>query len=565
MSLRLPADAPPSYGHSCAMRSQRRFWGAAAALVLLAAGLRFWALDFGLPHLRTRPDEEVVIERTALPARGEFDLKWGGYPSAYVYLCWLWGTLGLKVGQAFGALPPGDYAAVLRSHFDRIILVDRVLSALVGTATVGVLVALCRRQFGGWVALSAGTLLATNFLHARDSHAVKPDVLLALMVLLTVAALARMVPRATVGRSAAAGVVLGLAVSVKYPAVFLVAIAYLAAWMGSQASGWRRLVPRAWLATCVVAAVTFAAMSSDVLRNPATLSHLAELLGVLYPGFAAPPARSLPPILGYSPPVDEPWWGSFLYHARFSLRYGAGLLPALVAPAAVLWGFASRPLARLTAASVVVYFLMMASSPIVLARYMTPLMPCLALLEAGMLGAVAARIRDRRRSVAVLVLGTLALAAEPFTSTVLHNRIIARTDTRVLATRWMAENLPRGAKVLGLGNQLWFWGMPQLPPGVYSVSINADPESVRQAGVGYVLTHEHVLFSSRVDPAVFERLAPGLTLLADFDPFAPGGREAIFEAWDAYYVPFHGFRGVARPGPRIRIYAVGAARAPQAG
>jgi hypothetical protein len=244
------------------------------------------------------------------------------------------------------------------------------------------------------------------------------------------------------------------------------------------------------------------------------------------------------------------------------LRYGAGLLSALLAPAAVIWGFANgRPLAVLTAATAVLYYLVMSASPVGMARYMTPLMPWLALLEAGMLGALAARIRDRRLAAVALTLGTLALAAEPLISAVAHNRVIDHTDTRVLATRWMAENLPRGAKVLVLGNRVWFWGQPQFPPGVRLAAVKPDMESLQQAGVGYVLTHEHMLFSSRVDPVVMERLDPHLRLLADFDPFAPGGDDVIFEARDAYYVPFHGFAGVTRPGPRVRIYALAAGRA----
>ena len=31
---------------------------------------------------------------------------------------------------------------------------------------------------------------------------------------------------------------------------------------------------------------------------------------------------------------------------------------------------------------------------------------------------------------------------------------------------------------------------------------------------------------------------------------------AMFEPADAYYIPFHGFAAVERPGPRVRIYAL---------
>jgi hypothetical protein len=404
-------------------------------------------------------------------------------------------------------------------------------------------------------------LLATNFLHVRDSHAAKPDTLLGLVIILALGVIIPLTRTPTVARAAVAGVVIGLATAVKYPAVFQLAIAYLAICMGSEARGWRRLFPAPWFATCAAAIATFVATSPDVVFNPRTLSQVVDILRAAYPQLSPKVVYTPPPIPGL--PMDEPWWGSFVYHARFSLRYGAGLLATLLAPAAVIWGIASgRPLAVLTAASAVVYYVMISGSPVGLARYMTPLMPWLALLEAGMLGALVARIHDRRWAAVALFLGTLALATEPLMSAVAHNRVIDHTDTRVLATRWMAENLPQGAKVVVLGNQVWFWGQPQFAPGMRLATVKPDIESLQQAGVGYVLTHEHVLFSSRVDPAVIERLGPYLRLVADFDPSVPGRDDAIFEARDAYYVPFHGFGAVTRPGPRVRIYAIDERREP---
>ena len=36
--------------------------------------------------------------------------------------------------------------------------------------------------------------------------------------------------------------------------------------------------------------------------------------------------------------------------------------------------------------------------------------------------------------------------------------------------------------------------------------------------------------------------------------YCAGASPAVFEPGDAYYIPFHGFAGVRRPGPLIRIY-----------
>ena len=74
------------------------------AIVVIAGALRFWALDAGLPHLMTRPDEEVLLLKTGLPAQGsldlEYDVRHPGVPSAYIFLLWGFGELTLPILQA---------------------------------------------------------------------------------------------------------------------------------------------------------------------------------------------------------------------------------------------------------------------------------------------------------------------------------------------------------------------------------------------------------------------------------------------------------------------------------
>jgi hypothetical protein len=534
---------------------------AAAAVVILGMGLRFWALDFGLPNPRTRPDEEVLLRQTRHPAEGNFDLKFLVYPHAYVYLTWAWGAAGLELGQALGLVPEGDYVSLLRSRFPTVILVSRVLSAAAGTAATAAVIAVTRAALGPGAALAAGVLVATSFLHVRDSHAVKPDVLLSLATLLAVAAMVPLARRATVGRGIAAGCVVGLAMGIKYPALLLLGSAYVAACLGAGHRRWRRLVSGPGLAACLAAGVAFVATSPHLLFDPQAQERFLGFFSILFPraGPVASDAVSLS-TAGYPDPMGRPWWEGFVTHATFSLRYGIGLLPTLLAAPAVAWGLGRRPGARgwpltpLCAVTVLVHYAVFGASPAVQTRYMTPIIPLLAILEGGLLAWLAGRIGQNRGG-RVLVVLTAIVVAEPLASTVAHNRIIDRTDTRVLATRWMEAHVPAGSAVLGLGTQFWVWGMPDVPPGVRLVAVAPDPRALGAAGVRYVLTHEHELFSSRVNPEAMEALAPYLTELVVFDPFTPGRDAAVFEARDAYYVPYHNFGAVRRPGPLVRIYA----------
>lgn len=534
---------------------RRTFWIWVAGITLLGAVLRFSALDSGLPHPRTRPDEEPILEHTALPARGEFNLDWGVYPSAYVYLCWLWGEISVRAGHQIGLLPSGDYSTVLRDDRSSLYHIDRALSALAGTATVLILMVVAERALGRGTSLAAGLLMATNFLHARDSHTFKPDVMLSLFIVITFACLAPLARRATTGRGILAGAGVGAAMAMKYPGVLLLVPLYVAAVMGSPGRGWRRLVPMSAVLGGCVAALVFLFTSPDLVVSGESKRMLSKMVLVLFPQvwtdwipLELREAAARP----FGGAVESPGWRAFLYHVRFSLWYGFGALATVLAPLAVLWGFAGRrPVAPLASTFVVVWFVVVGLSPHLYARYLTPVAPILLLLEAGLLGALASRFG---RSALVLSLAVAALAVQPLASTLAFNRIAAKTDTRLLATRWLSEHATTGARVVVYGTVFWPYGAPQIPPGVQLVNVPPDAQRLEEERVQYVVTHDHELRFSTVDREILTALHPRLRLLAAFDPAVPGKSGAVFERADAYYIPFHGFDAVERPGPKIEIY-----------
>jgi hypothetical protein len=153
-----------------------------------------------------------------------------------------------------------------------------------------------------------------------------------------------------------------------------------------------------------------------------------------------------------------------------------------------------------------------------------------------------------------LTLFTIVVVAEPLARTVAHDRIASRTDTRELAREWLAFHAMPGSRVAVVGTKFWSYGEPVIPAGLEMVRSEPDAALLEALGARYVVTHDHVLFSSRVDPAALERLSPRLRLLAEFDPFRAPRDEAVFELSDAYYIPMAGFSAVSRPGPVIRIY-----------
>jgi 4-amino-4-deoxy-L-arabinose transferase-like glycosyltransferase len=560
-------------GDASADRSPRACALGAALLLALAAGLRLWGLDAGLPNVRTRPDEIEVLRQTALPARGEMRLEWSVYPNAYVYLTWLWGEAALRAGQAAGGPTDAGYAETLARDPARILLLARALSAAAGIATVGLLVAVARRPLGDAVALGAGLLLATSFLHARDSHFVKPEALLGLGVVLALGAMLPLAREATPARGALAGLAVGVAAAAKYPGAALLVPAWIAAAWGSPARGWRRLAGTPAAAVAAAAAALFLATSPQLLVDPATRAAVLRIPGIVFPQLfpellagateLANPAFEGP---GPSPYAGPGALGTAIYHARFSLWYGAGRAATLLAPLAVAWGLASRsPLPTLAALVCAVWFAMISLSPVQLARYATPILAPLFLLEAGLLAGAARRFAPRAPRAAFAAAIAL-VAAEPLASALAHDRILARPDTRVLASEWMRRNLPVGAGIAVHGTRFWPWGEPELPPRARRVRAELDIASLVAAGASHLVVHEHPLFWSSPDAGALAALAPHLRLVAELVPFAADA-DPVFETADAYYAPFAGFRGVERAGPAVRIYELGseAHRRPEAG
>jgi hypothetical protein len=91
------------------------------------------------------------------------------------------------------------------------------------------------------------------------------------------------------------------------------------------------------------------------------------------------------------------------------------------------------------------------------------------------------------------------------------------------------------------------------------IDVEPTPVALRDAGADYLVTHDHVLFSSHVDDAALATSASRLRLVAEFDPTCGTGAAAVFEAADAYYLPIAAFAAVCRGGPHVRIYRVVAA------
>lgn len=528
-----------------------------AALLALAAALRLWAIDFGHPHPLVRPDEKEILEPSFRFASGDFNPKYHVYPGLYLYLVWLWSAGVLLVRGLFTPTPP--YPAALLSAFFGMsdgrwtspIFHGRVLAALVGVATVAAVALVGRRRDGRAVGLVAAALLATCHLHVRDCHSLKAEAFLTFAIVPALAACARLVDEPTARRGLVAGLWIGVATGMKQPGILLLVPLWAAGVLASTRNGLRRLLPSGpvWIGALAAIGLFLATGPYMVLDWPFVWETMSPAIKTVF----APRGEA-----DLMRPVERAWW----YHVTTSFRWGTGLLFSLLCvPAIALGGRGREPFFLLATLFTLVWLVTIGVSPVHHVRYLTPILPLLALLVAR--GVVHAARPLGRFAVPALVAATLAIAAEPLARAIGHDRILAATDTRVLAADWLGGRARPGDRVAVLGTRIWPYGVPTMPRGVEIVPLGErhglDPGPAR-----FLVTHEHPLPFSRVEADDLARLRPRLRLETEFSPWEGDVPRGWYESADAYYAPLHDFAGVLRPGPLVRIYSIAPAEAPPA-
>jgi 4-amino-4-deoxy-L-arabinose transferase-like glycosyltransferase len=323
------------------------------------------------------------------------------------------------------------------------LLTARIVIVLFGLAAVAAAWWLGRTAYGDVAGGVAAAVVAVQTTTVAYSHMAVTDVPLMVGV---AAALALMVS----DRLAWAGLVAGLATSAKYPGLFLLVPLVVAGW-----GRWRRLA-----GSVALGAASFLATSPYVLVHPALAWRDASRVQRL---------------------ARDGWLG--FEHDSFALFSFTGRLwhtlgPALIVVAAgvVVALVVRRKTDLILVSFVVAYFIDLLTIRAHFDRYLLPLVPAL-----GVLG-------GRLRALAPV---TLLLLVVPLTYAIRNDITLTKTDTRVVAARWVAQHLPASAPIAAESSTALRPRravIPLLLPGPGRPSDpNRDVARLRREGIRYVL------------------------------------------------------------------------------
>jgi hypothetical protein len=438
------------------------------ALVLgVAALLRFWALDSGLPHGVAADEASIVNGAVRMMRVGTLDP--GGffeYPTLYVYVQMAVACVRFLVGAV-----TGEWGSLAGTRLTDFYLPGRAVTAALGTATVFVTYRIGLR-WGARYALLAAGLLAVVPLHVRESHYAIPAIPLTFFVALTFLLSLNAHERPATRAFVRAGATAGLAAATDYAGALAVLLPLLSAWM-TRGAGPRHVMAMATAGASVAAFIVAAPYT--VLDLPGFLNGFARVASATY---AIDPSAA-------------PAWSENMRQIQAALHWPA---IALLAAGAVLAAVrAARGPGRvrwmLAVVFPVVYFMLASRYPTVVGRGLLAIVPflCILVSVAVVSGVSLLRRFEIPRAVrtALIAAGTVAALLPPALDAIAVDRTMSREGTTELAYAWILDNVPEGSSVVVETARV------QLP-GRYKVTttprlLDSDLASYRESGVQYLV------------------------------------------------------------------------------
>ncbi|HZK66010.1 MAG TPA: DUF2298 domain-containing protein, partial [Chloroflexota bacterium] len=466
------AQAPSAYPSSFFQFNTTMARAAVVVVCVIAAFFRLYDLNWD-SNQHLHPDERhivmVTMDRVNLPWPNIQDANLGdpkrstinprsADPATGQARSFAYGTLPLYLLKATGAAVATVWEPA--RGIDGLTLVGRVWSALFDLGTVLLVFLIGRRLYGRWAGLLAAALVSTTVLHVQLAHFYAVETALVFFLIATVYLGLRVMERPSGVRVLAMGIAAGLAMACKVsaaPILIACAVACFAGWqrdarpqrMQISALG-APLAATIWAGLAALA--VFFAFHPYVLLDPQPfLKDIGYESGMVR-------GETVPPYTIQYLRTDPGW-----YHLRNLLLWTAGPYLGLTLVLSLPYLLGRIALFRrweevLLAAWLLPYLAITMSFQVKFARYLLPVIPLLAVAAAGMLVAIVVAGRQLSRGKRLLAWTPMALVlAGAILQTVAFLGVYSGDHTRVVASRWIYDSVPRGAAI---ATEHWDDGLP---------------------------------------------------------------------------------------------------------
>ena len=410
----------------------------AVSIGLLALAVRLWGIKYGFPNPFCGCDDHISTSLAMRYGRGDFKPDGYFWPTLYSYLLfalygayYVFGTLFGKFHSLF------DFQKLYFTDPQSFFLIGRLVNVVAGALTAVLLFFMAKKAYSRRIGALAALFLAMNFMHIREAHYARPDILAGVFM---VPAFICMLSLKNKKEYFLTGMFIGLAASVKYQYILIFVPALAAHFLPGPSSekksfGARLLEPGPAIMLLASFLAFFATSPYIVLNLKETLVGMLSLSGL---------EKTQMRMYGYT--------SSFDFHYRFTFLQGIGL-PLM---AASLLGMI-QSLAKPKKADIllilfgVVYYFSITLGGSIYMRYALPLLVPLLVFSAkfadACLGAAESHHKSKtfRAAAAVLLLG--ALLYLPARKVFSYDSLLTKKDTRLDAAEWIEANIPSGSRI----------------------------------------------------------------------------------------------------------------------
>lgn len=402
-------------------------------LILLAGFVvRVWGINFGLPQI------QIIDEFGNL-----YFAFWTGQnhlrPLRYFYgplvpyilllefgVYFIWGKLLGELNQA------SDFFISYLKDPTTFVLIGRVTMALFGTFCVYWIAKIGSKFYSRKVGLMSAIFLAFSFLHVRESHYIKEDVLASFFVLATFYFSLNILFSRKIKNYIFAGIFFTLALAAKYPSVLILPVIIASFYFSERKFNLKKIFIFG-LAALVIFFITnpyfLIEFKSSIIRT----FYESGVDRIVYPSHLQ---------------GKGVWWWFFFDH----IPNGLGILFYLTSLLGFLVCFylGRKEPKYLLIPIMPIFFLATIDlwSKYHFPRYAVMTLPFYILSAAILLEKIANRFITKEHRLKFMIFASLILISQSFLRVIRFDKLISSPDTRKESAAWIEKNIPPGSTIL---------------------------------------------------------------------------------------------------------------------
>lgn len=439
----------------------------AAFIIVAAFFIRILGINFGLPYEHYWDEPKIISTALNIMKTGDYNPHFFIYPSLYIYLqlansilCYLFAvSKGLLVSLANiqTCFDTGWRWEISHPIF---FLWGRTLTVIFGAATVTLLYVMGRRLKDEKIGILAALFLTFSAGHVYYSKLITTDVPMAFFVTLSVYTSILSYQKRTLASFMLAGLLCGLTAATKYNGSVVLIVPVLSALLSTFRDK-QMFFQRIGVVLLMFPFGFFIGCPYCILDLPTFLTDLGQAVRV-YKLISYPPGH---PYAG----TDVPGFPQLLRYVGYFFKPGYGSILTLLAGVGIAASMfkIKRDVNIMLFSFPVMYMLLMCSQKHGPVRNMMAIFPFLAIFSSiGFLFLIDCFVTVARKYIPppwlkwriIVIVGLLIIVMGPplVKSTRISWSLYKEKETRVVASEWLAENIPAGSKVLFMA-QLHFY------------------------------------------------------------------------------------------------------------